>query len=88
MRLLNTNTDIRNLFNAVNECQDKVILRSADGTEEYDLKSILSLYAAVGELCKDRGDAYEFYCCDRRDEKYIMKFLMELDREGKAGKAA
>ena len=88
MRFLNNKNDIENLFNAVKNCQDKVVLRSADGSEEYNLKSVLSFYIAVGELCKDHGDEYEFYCYDHRDERFIMDFLMKLDREREASKAA
>ena len=84
MKLLNNKNDIENLFSALDKCRDKVYLRSADGTEEFNLKSDVSRYAAVGELCQDHGDEYEFYCDDRRDEGNIMEFFFKLDENAAA----
>ena len=77
--ILNNKNDIENLFSALDKCRDKVYLRSADGTEEFNLNNAVSRYAAVGELCQDHGDEYEFYCDDRRDEANIMDFFFKLD---------
>lgn len=84
MKLLNSKKDIENLFSALDKCRDKVYLRSADGTEEFNLKSDVSRYAAVGKLCQDHGDEYEFYCDDRRDEGNIMEFFFKLDENAAA----
>ncbi len=78
MMLLKTNKDVENLFAAVEKCHDNVYLRSADGSEEYNLKSMLSRYAAVGELCGAHGDEYEIFCSDHNDEGNLMEFFGEL----------
>ena len=78
--LLKNAKDIDNLVEAVNRCRDDVLLRSTDGREEFNLKSVLSRYMAIGELCKDHGDRYEVYCMERSDEGYMLNFFMDLDR--------
>ena len=78
--LLKNAKDINNLVEAVNRCRDDVLLRSTDGREEFNLKSVLSRYMAIGELCKDHGDRYEIYCMERSDEGYMMQFFMDLER--------
>ena len=47
MRFLNNKNDVENLSNAVKNCQEKVVLRSADGSEEYNLKSVLSFFLTL-----------------------------------------
>ena len=54
--LLRNVSDIDNFIDAVNKCRGDVILRSVDGREEFNLKSLFSRYVAIGELCKDHGD--------------------------------
>ena len=76
--LLKNAKDIDNLVEAVNRCRDDVLLRSTDGREEFNLKSVLSRYVAIGELCKDRGDSYEVYCMNKADEAYMMEFFYSL----------
>ena len=80
MMLLKNAKDIDNLVEAVNRCRDDVLLRSTDGREEFNLKSVLSRYMAIGELCKDHGDNYEVFCMNRSDEGYMMQFFMDLER--------
>ena len=82
MMLLKNAKDIDNLIEAVNRCRGDVILRSTDGREEFNLKSVLSRYIAIGELCKDHGDRYEVFCMNRSDEGYMLNFFQELDRVG------
>ena len=79
MMLLKNAKEIDTLIEAVNRCRGDVLLRSTDGREEFNLKSVLSRYMAIGELCKDHGDRYEIYCMERSDEGYMMKFFMDLD---------
>ena len=83
MMLLKNAKDIDNLIEAVNRCRGDVILRSTDGREEFNLKSVLSRYIAIGELCKDHGDRYEVFCMNRSDEGYMMHFFDTLDRVGR-----
>ncbi len=78
MMLLKNAKDIDNLIDAVNHCRGDVLLRSTDGREEFNLKSVLSRYVAIGELCKDHGDSYEVFCMDRADEGYMMNFFLSL----------
>ena len=82
MMLLKNAKDIDNLIEAVNRCRGDVILRSTDGREEFNLKSVLSRYIAIGELCKDHGDRYEVFCMNRSDEGYMLNFFQGLDRVG------
>ena len=76
--LLKNAKDIDSLVNAVNRCRGDVLLRSTDGREEFNLKSVLSRYMAIGELCKDHGDRYEVFCMNKADENYMMQFFMSL----------
>ena len=78
MMLLKNAKDIDNLVEAVNRCRDDVLLRSIDGREEFNLKSVLSRYVAIGELCKDHGDCYEIFCMNRADEIYMMDCFHNL----------
>ena len=78
MMLLKNAHDIDNLVEVIDRCRDDVILRSLDGTEEFNLKSILSRYIAIGELCKDHGDEYEIFCMSKADEGYLMEFFFDL----------
>lgn len=80
MMLLKNVNDIDNLIDAISRCRGDVILRSVDGREEFNMKSVLSRYIAIGELCKDHGDKYEFFCMNRADEGYMINFFMELDK--------
>ena len=78
MMLLKNAKDIDNLIDAVNHCRDDVLLRSTDGREEFNLKSVLSRYMAIGELCRDHGDSYEVFGMNRADEGYMMNFFNNL----------
>ncbi|MBR7189340.1 MAG: hypothetical protein IKD53_12425 [Clostridia bacterium] len=78
MMLLKNAKDVDKLIEAVNRCRDDVLLRSVDGREEFNLKSVLSRYVAIGELCRDHGDRYEIFCMNRADEGYMMNFFHEL----------
>ena len=80
MMLLKNATDIHSLIDAVAKCREDVILRSIDGKEEFNLKSTLSRYIAIGELCKDHGDEYEIFCMSKGDESYMLSFFMNLDK--------
>lgn len=80
MMLLKNAKEIDILIDAVNRCRGDVLLRSIDGKEEFNLKSVLSRYIAIGELCRDHGDRYEIFCMERSDEGYMMNFFRDLER--------
>ena len=76
--LLKNIHDIDAFMNAVNRCRDDVILRSCDMKEEFNLKSTLSKYIAIGELCKEKGDSYEIFCMNKADENYMLEFFWDI----------
>ena len=78
MKLLKNTKDVETLIQDVERCRGDVILRSSDGREEYNLKSVLSRYKAIGELCGEHGDEYEVFCMDRDDEAAMMHFYASL----------
>ena len=79
MKLKNVK-DIKALVAAVKKCKGDVILRSVDGTEEFNLKSVLSQYIAIGKLCEEHGDDYEVFCMNRDDEAYMIDFFHKLSK--------
>jgi hypothetical protein len=81
MMLLKNAKDVNSLIDAVDKCQGQVILRSMDGSEEFNLKSQLSRYIAIGRLCEDHGDEYEIFCLDRDDTAYMLQFFHELRKD-------
>ena len=78
MKMLRNINNVNALQAAVASCQDSVILKSADGREEYNLKSVLSLLIGIGCLCGEHGDEYEVFCTNRADEGCLLKFFREL----------
>jgi len=78
MKLLKNEKDIKTLIQDVDRCHGDVILRSGDGCEEYNLKSALSRYMAIGELCKEHGDEYEMFCMDPDDQGNMLHFYASL----------
>lgn len=81
MMLLKNVHDVDAFLEAVNRCRDDVLLMSSDGRERFNLKSVLSRYMAIGELCKDHGDSYEVYCLNKADEAYMIEFFREIARD-------
>lgn len=78
MMLLKNAHDVDTLLDAVNKCRGDVILRNINQYEEFNLKSTLSRYIAIGELCKDHGDEWEIFCMNKADEGYMMTFFREI----------
>lgn len=81
MMLLKNANDISSLLAAIEQCKGDVILRSTDGNEEFNMKSTLSAYIAIGELCKDHGDYYEVFCMNKDDEQYMLKFFQDIYKD-------
>lgn len=83
MMMLKDAKDVNSLISAVDKCKGDVILRSMDGREEFNLKSQLSRYIAIGRLCEEHGDEYEIFCMDKSDTGYMYQFFHELRAEEK-----
>jgi hypothetical protein len=79
MMLLKNLRDVNLLISAVDKCSGDVILRSIDGAEEFNLKSKLSQYIAIGRLCEEHGDEYEIFCSNKCDEGFMLGFFHELN---------
>ena len=78
MKMLKNMNNVNALMTAVASCTDSVLLKSADGREEYNLKSALSLLIGIGCLCGEHGDEYEVFCTNRADEGYLLNFFRQL----------
>lgn len=78
MKMLKNMNNVNALMTAVASCTDSVLLKSADGREEYNLKSALSLLIGIGHLCGEHGDEYEVFCTNRADEGYLLNFFRQL----------
>ena len=78
MKMLKNMNNVNALMTAVASCTDPVLLKSADGREEYNLKSALSLLIGIGHLCGEHGDEYEVFCTNRADEGYLLNFFRQL----------
>ena len=66
---------------AVKECKGDVILRSTDGSEEFNMKSRLSEFVALGKLADTHGDEYEIYCLNHADEAILLKYFYDRTHE-------
>ena len=62
---------------AINNCKGEVWLRKNDGTEEFNLKSTLSQYIALGRLADEHGEDYEVFCQLSSDESNLLKYFFE-----------
>ena len=80
MKLLKDKKDIDSLISAVEKCSGEVFVCSMDKAEEFNLKSLLSRYIAIGELCKEHGDEYEVFCASHDDERYMIQFFLDLQK--------
>ncbi len=77
--LLKNVKDIDSLLAAIKQCKGEVILKSCDGTETFNMKSTLSQYVALGKLCSDHGDRYEFFV-NKSDEPFMLNFFFEMTK--------
>ena len=59
--MLKNMNNVNALMTAVANCTDSVLLKSADGREEYNLKSALSQYIAMAELLRDNNGDLELF---------------------------
>ena len=76
-RFLKDIQDLEAFRAAVAKCEGDVWLRSADGKEEFNLKSQLSAYLALGKLLESHGDEYEIFCGRLNDEGNLLKYFYD-----------
>ena len=69
--------DVEAFRAAVRQCKGDVILRSLDGTEEFNLKSRLSEFMALSKLADLHGDQYEIFCMNYGDEAILLKYFYD-----------
>lgn len=74
---LNNITDVQKFVAAVNTCKNDVYLRSQEG-DQFNLKSSLSQYIAIGRLLEESGDSLELFAQTREDEALLLEMLNEL----------
>jgi len=74
-RFLKDIKDLEAFRAAVKECTGDVILRKNDNTEEFNLKSTLSEFIALGKLADQHGDSYEIFCMNHADEAALLKYF-------------
>lgn len=84
MRMLRDITDIEEFMKAVDRCSKDVMLYGTGDNYrcEFNLKSALSKYIAIGRLCEEQGDSYEVFCSPE-DEQYLMKFFADKQERDK-----
>lgn len=78
-KFLRSVRDLEAFEQAIKECSGDVWLRKNDGSEEFNLKSVLSEYIALGKLCDEHGSEYEIFCQLFTDESKLLKFFYEND---------
>ena len=76
---LNNVTDVQKFIAAVNACKNDVYLRSQEG-DQFNLKSSLSQYIAIGRLLEESGDSLELFAQTREDESLLLEMLGDLSK--------
>lgn len=76
---LNNITDVQKFIAAVNSCKNDVYLRSQEG-DQFNLKSSLSQYIAIGRLLEESGDSLELFAQTREDEALLLEMLGKLSQ--------
>ena len=74
---LNNITDVQKFTAAINACKNDVYLRSQEG-DQFNLKSSLSQYIAIGRLLEESGDSLELFAQTREDEAILLKMIGQL----------
>ena len=74
---LNNDTDVQKFVAAVNACKNDVYLRSLEG-DQFNLKSSLSQYIAIGRLLEESGDSLELFAQTREDEAILLSMIGQL----------
>lgn len=76
-RFLKNINDLDAFRVAIRQCKGEVYLLSQDKTEQFNLKSKLSEFIALGKLASECGDQYEVFCQLPSDESYLLKYFYE-----------
>ena len=76
-KFLRNINDLEAFRAAVHQCKGEVYLVNQDKTEQFNLKSRLSEYIALGKLASECGSMYEVYCQLPADEGYLLKYFYE-----------
>lgn len=76
-RFLKNIRDLEAFQQAVSQCEGDVWLRKNDNTEEFNLKSVLSRYIALGKLADEHGEDYEVFCQLTSDESRLLKYFYD-----------
>lgn len=69
-------TQLEDFLKAVSSCEGGVRLISTQG-DQFNLKSDLSKYIAIGALLDKHGEELELFCDIKADEQYFMKFFRD-----------
>lgn len=72
--------DLDAFMGAVKDCKEDVWLIKNDKSEQFNLKSVLSRYIALGRLLEEMGDQYEIFCNNAADEGLLLKYFYEKTR--------
>ena len=73
---LNKVTELYAFLAAIDQAKGEVYLVSTQG-DQYNLKSELSKYIAIGALLNDHSDDLELFCQLPEDEPLFLKFFYE-----------
>ena len=76
-KFLKNINDLEAFRAAVALCKGDVYLVKEDKSEQFNLKSAISEYIALGRLADDHGDEYEVYCQFPGDEGNLLKYFYE-----------
>ena len=76
-RFLRDIHDLESFREAVKQCKGDVYLLNQDKTEQFNLKSELSEFIALGRLADLHGSKYEIFCQFPSDEGYLLKYFYE-----------
>lgn len=76
-RFLKNISDLNAFREAIDSCKGDVYLLKQDKSEQFNLKSLLSQYIALGKLAEEHGDEYEIFCQFSTDEGYLIKYFYE-----------
>lgn len=71
---LNKITQLYAFLEAVDKAKGEVYLTSTEG-DQYNLKSQLSKYIAIGALLNEHGEELELYCQLPEDEPLFLQFF-------------
>ena len=76
-RFLRNINDLEAFRAAIKECKGDVYLLNQDKSEQFNLKSQLSEFIALGKLAEKHGDQYEIFCQLPSDEGFLLKYFYE-----------